>query len=733
MTESSLKGPLGGLLEQPSSTIDPGAIRNLLNGLILLQSHLRLYGPNNANVNLTSERLLGFLGKLFAGEELVTIYVARHAFMFADGLIDRNNSNFEKFAASLFAHGIATLNLHREVTGNELQLFLQLVSRKPAETWDEGGMAHCLRARGIERISVREMAEQDFLLTDTLPETPAEELQLQRSRLWENFALSLLHGLHLPDPDPQDPGQSAPARLAEQLNRSLADCPEADQQTFARDGSRFLISLKHEKVRIYRAAALHKLVTFVNSLSPNLRRLFLDHAFTLNLDADLADGFLQGLSDQALLDAFRNATGGKGYVPPVVLKLLGRLAQERGFADPAEVAVGTVDSDAVSGKITELFKADDFDKYVPKAYQGALLAIIHKEALPVATTNSLERLKATLEPGNVEEHLGAIIFDILHQAPDGQHLEGFCSNLLGTLRFCLTTRNYLQIDKLYGRCRGGQVGEEVRHKVENFLVSAEFTAAALNDLQRLGQEQAEALWGLILSVPAPFVEPLLERLGTEANRSARLGYLKGLIRLGSACLAPATARLADPRWFVVRNMLYLLRELGDDAALPEIRKCLSHSHPKVQLEALRSCLILRDEHATPFLLQALAAKSPAELVSAINLASLSHHPQVIAELVDLLQSGTLLDYRLEVKKAAVRALASNAQSHCLPVFAELLGARNLLHARNHDQLKLEIIAVLANFPVRAAKALLQPQARSSSTDISRAAQLALNKLAGASP
>ena len=179
-------------------------------------------------------------------------------------------------------------------------------------------------------------------------------------------------------------------------------------------------------------------------------------------------------------------------------------------------------------------------------------------------------------------------------------------------------------------------------------------------------------------------------------------------------------------------MLYLLRELGLSSALDEIRKCLRHPHPKVQQEALRTCLLLGDDQAVPALLHALETKVPAELVSAINLASLSAHPRVIARLMELLQSGSMLDYQLEVKRAAVRALAGIAANQCLPVFAELLTSRNLLHSSSHEQLKLEVISVLATFPPRAARELLQKQVGSSSAEIARAAKMALNKLAGAS-
>jgi hypothetical protein len=177
-------------------------------------------------------------------------------------------------------------------------------------------------------------------------------------------------------------------------------------------------------------------------------------------------------------------------------------------------------------------------------------------------------------------------------------------------------------------------------------------------------------------------------------------------------------------------MLYLLRELADAGVLPEIRACLRYPHPKVQQEALRTCLFFRDEQVTPFLLQALDGKSPAELISSINLASLSQDPRVIDRLLALLQSGTLFDYQLEVKRAVVRALAGSAPARALPVLAGLLEERGLLQARARDALKLEIVAALEKFPPAAAGGLLQAQARSGSAEVARAAQIALRKLAG---
>lgn len=717
-------------MEQSTGTVEIGTIRNLLNGLILLQNHLRLYGRNNANVAQTTTKLLDWLSRLFADTAAVTLYVAGHGFMHGDGFVDRANRHFEKFANCLFTHGIATLTLHRDISAEELHEFLLLIARKPAETWSDGGIDHCLRMRGIEHLTVREMAEEDFLLMESASETDREQLQAQQSALWEEFALSLLHGLRLAEAPEDLADRFDPAELAAKISEFLEQCPEAAKLTFARDASRFLMAVKHEKVRIYRAAALGKLAAFVNRLTPGLRQMLLDNVFQLNLDAELAEGFLSGLSDQVILDAFRQATLGKGYVPPMMLKLLGRLARDRQLIEPSAMPDAAGDPSDTAGQITELFRKDDFDKYVPAEYQQALLAIVRKEGLPTQTTAALDKLKATLDPGAQEHHLGAIIFAILQESLDLKHLEGFRSNLFATLNFYLATHSYAHIRKFYEQCRSEAARAELLAEVQDYMASPRFTKGVLDALPQLSRENLEDAWALIIILQTPFIEPLLDRLGTENNRATRLAYLKVLIQIGLPCIPPAVARLSDPRWFVVRNMLYLLRELGDATVLPEVRHCLQYPHAKVQQEALRTCLLFRDEQATPFLLQNLASPSPEDLISTINLASLSQDARVVARLFELLQTGTLFNYQLEVKRAAVRALAVNAPQQSLPVFAALLKSRSFLQARAHEAIKLEILAAFEKYPAESVKPLLETQVRSGSAEAARVAQNTLRKLGG---
>lgn len=254
-------------MSQGDSQHDIGTIRDLLHALILLQSHLRLYGGMNANIEQTTSRLFSLLDRLFATREAITVFVARHGFLYADGFIDRSDRQFEALAQNLFQHGVAALTFQHGVAPGAIHDFLPLVERKSSETWDEGGMAACLAARHVEGLAVMEMSEGDFLLTGSGMGTSQDDLRQCRSALWDKFALAVSHSLHLAADSTSSVLNASPGVLAAVTDQSLLEQPAADKLAFARGASRYLLFLKHEKIRIYRDQALKNLTDFVNSLA----------------------------------------------------------------------------------------------------------------------------------------------------------------------------------------------------------------------------------------------------------------------------------------------------------------------------------------------------------------------------------------------------------------------------------------------------------------------------------
>jgi len=715
-------------LAQETTSAQAGLIADLLSTLIRLQGHLRLYGDDNARIGQTTARLFDLLGQLFEREDPLSIYVARHGFIYGDGFINRSSAVFASFANHLFQHGIASLTLHSGIQPQSIHGFLTLVNRRPSETWDEGGIENCLRLRRISHLEVREMVEQDFQLSGGGAEEGHAGLP-DRSLLWERLAASIAREQLLLDADGLLAGELTPAALAELTNRGLQETPAETGNALARELSRFLISLSHEKIRLYRLKAIRQLAEYVNALTPELRDLFLRNAFNLNLEPDLLEGFLTGLSDRVVLDTLHDAST-TGYTPPVILQLLGRLADERGITDAA-AAPAAIATRAGAARLKTLFKADDFDDYVPKQYQEALLNIVRSEGLPQRTTARIETLKATLEQSFLDRHVGDILLEILRGGADRIQAGSIGGCLISTLELYLRSREYGRFLELYRLCDGNGIDGETRSKVAAYLSSEEFAATVISGLLQGDRDAAGGIRELVHGLEPYLVEPLLDRLGVETDRSVRHTYLTVLAGLGRECRAQAVARLADSRWFVTRNLLYLLREFGDPAMLPHVRRYLDHPHPKVRHEALRTCLLLRDAQAVPALLKALESRDESALIRSIGLAGGCSDPQVAARLAALLREAALLKYRLEVRKAAAKSLAMASPLLALPAFQAVLASRSLFHAQLHDSLKIEIMTLLDRLPADAAVRLLQDQLTSRSAEVAYAARAALGRITGA--
>ncbi len=91
---------------------------------------------------------------------------------------------------------------------------------------------------------------------------------------------------------------------------------------------------------------------------------------------------------------------------------------------------------------------------------------------------------------------------------------------------------------------------------------------------------------LVARLKLAAADPLLDALEASASRTIRRKLLELLGQLGPEAATVITARLPDERWFVVRNMLMLLADLGDQNV--ELGTSYArHADGRVRREAIR--------------------------------------------------------------------------------------------------------------------------------------------------
>ncbi|BDU72632.1 HEAT repeat domain-containing protein [Mesoterricola silvestris] len=111
-------------------------------------------------------------------------------------------------------------------------------------------------------------------------------------------------------------------------------------------------------------------------------------------------------------------------------------------------------------------------------------------------------------------------------------------------------------------------------------------------------------------VGMPAAQALVEVLGEEQDRKRRARLMEVIRGLGGLALPAVIASLESPKWFLVRNTLNLMADMGDMAALKPAEACLGHHDVRVRCAAVRTAWKVGGPVAMPALLAAFGKADP---------------------------------------------------------------------------------------------------------------------------
>ncbi|HEY7586203.1 MAG TPA: HEAT repeat domain-containing protein [Candidatus Deferrimicrobiaceae bacterium] len=105
------------------------------------------------------------------------------------------------------------------------------------------------------------------------------------------------------------------------------------------------------------------------------------------------------------------------------------------------------------------------------------------------------------------------------------------------------------------------------------------------------------------------IAAVLDRLLTEPEAGKRKLLLSLGVRMGRTAVPAILDRLSHPRWYFVRNLCFLLGELGDRAAGQELVRTLDNTDLRVKREAVLALGKLKVPEAVPSLGRILLAEA----------------------------------------------------------------------------------------------------------------------------
>ena len=188
-----------------------------------------------------------------------------------------------------------------------------------------------------------------------------------------------------------------------------------------------------------------------------------------------------------------------------------------------------------------------------------------------------------------------IIFEMLYQAEDKSEYEDVTHFLNNIIEFSITHGDLEIALHILRKTRevidGPSITDDARknlNMVFSFL-GFDATIKLLGELLDSGIEINEKLWDeYVAFLDRNAIQPFIAMLGDLKSIPARKNVINALISLGEKDIQSLAKGLYDSRWYVVRNIIYILGKIGDKVAVDYLLKTVNHSDIRVRKEGIKA-------------------------------------------------------------------------------------------------------------------------------------------------
>lgn len=708
--------------QPPDSLVAP-----LLRELSIAWQALVSYPPGHPLAAAAVERAVGRLGERLADGPL-ELLAGRDALLWGDHRLAGPTA--VRLAELLRRRNAAAVRFDPGVDAREVERFLRGLVVDPRQARAAGSLARELEAAGVTRIGIRDL---DFAALSVV-EADDEPALPEAGGMWEKLVRRLVAGGQLPGERLAAwvaGGRRAVELLAALLGRAPGLAAEDDSWR-----GRALAAIPGHAADLFvqegGAGGVAMVDALLGALPAELRgrlELAVGTALAGRSDAGAAlDALAGSLAPESLARVRSAVSGARQHGTAAKAASAGGAASEpdaRGGPGRGGAA-GHLDLAALQ-RLRQLFAGQDLDAVPePAELVGGAEVLVEvatgggEPAVPAGAAALAERLSGAPHRRGLR---GALLE--LAERPDlaPEALGPVVGRLEGMYLAVVEAGDLERSLDLVERCAARAAGDDLRaaafRELLGRLAAREVVAELVAVLERLPEEAAEAARRQLARLGPRAVESLLDLLAESDDRGTRHRVLVLLSGLGGDVAALAAVRLADPRWYVVRNMLVLLRRLGDPGSLSAVRRCADHSDLRVRLEAIRNLFAFDQELPRELLRAALNDRDPRLTEAAIELAGTRGIVEAVDPLVELIRRPDPFGRRGRQRVLALRALGELAQPHALEGLGRYLRRFTLLPVPLEE--RRELYRTLHRYPEPARRPFVERGLKQKDPEVRRIA------------
>jgi HEAT repeat protein len=203
------------------------------------------------------------------------------------------------------------------------------------------------------------------------------------------------------------------------------------------------------------------------------------------------------------------------------------------------------------------------------------------------------------------------------------------------------------------------------------------------------------------------IQPLVRLLGELKNSKARRVFCDALAEIGKNAIEVFIPFMEDRRWFLVRNIVYILGRIGKEESLPYIQKVFNHEENRVRREAIQALGLIGGQKSVGLLVRALTDDDVRiRCMAAINLGKAGKKAGLIP-LVEIVQSKEFYKREPVEIKAFFNGIGMAGSDEVVPVLQDLLERKSWFGRGKTDEIRMGAAHALAMIGSPDAKAILE--------------------------
>jgi len=575
----------------------------------------------------------------------VSLGVARNQLVIEGVATDPKHPVLRELAGRLHRHHLGAITFRRGVEEGEVADALRTLAIEAERTGQPLGLGDRDRLAAWPHVQLHALTYERLELTDETG-SAAGEGDARAAQLWVGLARAALATA----PDDTQPTPMEPAVIAQAIDQhSKAEATGYDQVIV---GYLLQIAAELKTAGSTEAAALRRRTSrLIRTLKPETLQRLVAMGGDFAQRRQFVSDATEGMAVDAVLDIVKAAAeSSHATISHSLVRLLSKLAVH---AEAGAAPVRPQADAALREQVQQLLAGWTLPDPNPGAYGEALQRMAR--AAPVGTPRSdhhatePDRLVAmALEIGTLGPRLSAAVARVV--------AEGRLAQLL---------------DALEGGAGDTAAVATVRAQVA--------TAAAVQQIVTREPIDFKLLERLVPLVGTAAAPPLLDALAVAESRGARRGLLAQLAKMGADIAPFVIARLDDSRWYVTRNLLALLGELGPSPGGFSAASYMSHADARVRWQAVKLQLT-RPDGRDEALVAGLRDQDPRTVRLALSLAvALQACPD--AAVPFLVQRATDRALAGDLRALAVRCLGYTGAPAALDALLQITAGGRTLFGR----------------------------------------------------